>query len=245
MSKNLARVFGASAAVLVAASFVAWKRLRPPPCSGGVFIEFRPPLAAPGPYRFRVDLDGDSGICEFEASPDATAHKTQCKMPLEVRARDQDGRKTIIGVTIGAAPERLRLQVKQGSEAIYDTSLEPKYTPWATRRAENKRFCGDRALVKPVCLRGSSQCIPFPASCDGPEDCPAHDVCCASPEWGREYGVKAATECSSRRDCLDRFARVACHDDKDCGDSVRCDDLSVATDFTPLIKACAAPASQR
>ncbi len=240
MKKVVARLLGALLALLLAAGFVAYRRLRPPPCTGGVYIELRPPLPEPGRYRFRVELDGGERLCEFDAAADGSAKKLDCKMPLELATRVQENAHSIVGLTIGAAPERLRLQVKQGNQAIYDSELSPKYTPWAIRREDSKHFCGDRALLQPQCLRGSPQCAPYPARCDGPEDCPTGQVCCASAEWAREYGVYAATECSSQRNCLDRFARIACHADADCPSGAPCNDATLRGEFAPPLTACAA-----
>ncbi len=239
MSKTVARVLGAAAALLLAAGFVAYRKLRTPPCTGGVYIELRPPLPEPGSYHFRLELDDGERTCEFDASPSGSANKSQCKMALELETRVHGQAHSITGITIGAAPERLRIQVKQAGQALYDSLLEPKYTPWAIRRQDSKRFCGDRALVQPACLRGSPQCAPYPARCDGPEDCSGREVCCASAEWGREYGVQAATECSSRRDCLDRFARIACHADSHCAEGVACNDASLSREFAPPLVVCA------
>jgi hypothetical protein len=238
VTRIIAQVLGACAAVALAAGWYGYMRFRPPPCTGGVFFELRPPLLEPGPYHFRLELDGAERVCEFEASPDGTARKTACKMALEIDTRAQGNEKSIVGVAIGAAPEHLRFQVKQRGQALYDTTLEPKYTPWAIRREDSKRFCGDRALVKPDCVRGSAQCAPYEASCTGPEGCSSGKVCCASAEWAREYGVKAATECSSRRDCLDRFGRVACHRDSDCAEGSLCNDTSLRKDFSSPLDAC-------
>lgn len=233
-----ARWLGGLAAAAVVVGWFAYQRLREPPCPGGLFVEFRPPLLAPGPYRFRLELDGGERVCEFEAAPGGSAKKTACKMALEITSRLQGGEQSIVGVAVAAAPESLRLVVEQGGRRVYDTSIEPQYAPYAVRREDDRRFCGDRAFVVPPCLRGSAQCAPYAPSCDGPEDCAAPKICCASTEWGREYGAKAATQCTSHRDCLDRFARVACHADADCGEGSRCDDLSLSADFAPPLKAC-------
>ncbi len=232
-----ARWLGGLSALVLVGGWFAYQRLRPTPCPGGLFIELRPPLLEPGPYRFRLELDDGERVCSFEAVPGGSAHKTDCKMALEITSRLSNGEQSIVGVAVAAAPEELRLLVMQGKQAIYDTRLEPKYAPYPVRREDERRFCGDRAFVKPSCQRGSPQCAPFPARCDGPEDCGAAEICCLSPEWGREYGVKAASVCSGRRACLDRFARVACHADADCAGS-SCSDQSLAADFNPPLKAC-------
>ena len=235
---TVARWLGGLAGLAVVGGWIAYQKLRPTPCPGGVFVEFKPPLLAPGPYQFRLELDDGDKLCVFEATPGGAARKIDCKRALEITSREQPSGQSIVGVAIAGDPERLRLAVKQGAAVVYDTMIEPTYAPYAVRREDDPRFCGDRAFVHPACRRGSPQCAPFAAACDGPEDCAAPKVCCASPEWGREYGVRAATECSSQRDCLDRFARVACHADADCGDDSVCDDASLAADFSPPLKAC-------
>ncbi|HVJ14989.1 MAG TPA: hypothetical protein VM686_06095 [Polyangiaceae bacterium] len=235
---TVARVLGGVAGLLLVGGWFAYERLRPPPCPGGLFVEFRPPLLAPGPYRFRLELDGGERVCSFEATPGGNARKTDCKMALEITSRLQGDVQSIVGLAVAAAPERVRLEVKQGGELVYDTGLEPEYAPYAVRREDDRRFCGDRAFVKPSCIRGSSQCAPYAAACDGPEDCSAPKICCASAEWGREYGAKAASECSSLQGCLDRFARVACHGDGDCANGGLCTDGSLAAEFKPALKAC-------
>jgi hypothetical protein len=233
----LARWLGGALGAIVVGSWFAYSRLRTPPCPGGLFVEFRPPLLGPAPYRFRLELDGGERLCTFEAAPGGTARKLDCKMALEITSRLQGDVQSIVGAAIAADPEKVRLVVERGAEKVYDTTLEPEYAPYAVRREDERRFCGERAFVKPECLRGSSQCAPFTPSCDGPEDCAAR-ICCANPDWGREYGASAATECSSSRACLDRFARIACHADADCAKGSSCSDLSLAKDFSAPLKAC-------
>jgi hypothetical protein len=185
-------------------------------------------------------LDDDDKICEFEARlPVRQPVNTKpCDMKIALETRIHAGHWSILGLTIGRAPERLEFRVQRQAELIYDAILEPRYAPYATRREDDKRFCGDRALVQPVCRRGSSQCAPYAASCDGPEDCPDRKVCCVSPEWGREYGPLAAAECSGRRSCLDRLAQIACHSDAECPDDMACSDASLAEHFRAPLLAC-------
>ena len=230
-------MLGACVAAIFGAIWFAWTRLRPPPCTGGVFIEFRPPLA-PARYRFRIELDDNGQACEFEALPDGTARKQHCELPLEVTTRTWGTEPSIVSVALGAAPERLRLRVNQGSRAVYDTTLIPEYAPQTTRREESKRFCGQRAFLRPSCIRGSAECAPYRPTCQGPKDCGAGKVCCASPDWGLEYGAKAATECSSRGACLERFGRIACKEDADCPEANTCNDTSLSADFDPPLRAC-------
>lgn len=234
-------MLGAIAALLLM-SFVFWQRCGPAPCAGGLFIELHPPLAEPGPYRFRVAVDTGQAPCEFEVplplpSKDAVDTK-HCAMTVELRTLTRGEHTSIVGVAVGASPKRFEFRVTRAGESIYDAHLEPKYTPYPTKREDNKRFCGEQAFVKPACLRGSSQCSPFPAACSGPEACAKPKVCCVSPEWGRDYGVKAASECSSSRGCLDRFARIACHVDADCPKDMACDDRSLEGEFKPALVAC-------
>jgi len=227
-------------AALMAMSFTIWERFRPPPCTGGLFIELHPPLSEPGPYQFQVTLDTGAPPCKFEVPLPikGVVDTKHCGLTLEMKTLTQGEHTSIVGLAVGAAPKRFRFQVKRGGESIYDARLEPKYTPYPTRREDNKRFCGEQAFVKPECVRGSSQCAPFVAACSGPEACTKPKVCCLSPEWGRDYGVKAASECGSPRSCLDRFARIACHADADCPKDMACNDTTLKNDFSPQVTAC-------
>ena len=236
----MAHLLGASLGVLVMTGYVAWKRLRPPPCTGAVFVELRPPLLEPGPYRFVLTLDEGDRVCEFDVPlPSKRPVDTKsCGMALALETRVQGTRSSIVGLTLGAAPEQLGFRVKRGAETIYDERVEPRYAPYATRREDSKRFCGDRAFVKPACIRGSSQCAPYPASCTGPDGCPQGKVCCVNPDQAREYGVHTGTECSSRRGCLDRFGQIACRADPDCKDGSRCTDETFGRYFEPAMRVC-------
>lgn len=241
MTKNTAQLLGAIAATLFMA-FTFWERFRPPPCKGGVFIELHPPLSEPGPYQFRVELDASGSPCEFSVPLPLPANSVvdtkHCGMATELKSRTQGQHTWIVGLTIGAAPKQLRFQVKRGGEAIYDARVAPKYTPYPVSREENKRFCGEQAFVKPECIRGSSECAPFASSCTGPEACASPKVCCVSPEWGRDFGAKAASECSFSRGCQNRFGSIACHADADCPKGMTCDDKSLASEFKPELVIC-------
>ena len=238
MPKSSAPFLGACFGVLVATSWVAWQRLRPPPCTGGLFVELRPPLAMPGPYHFRFELDDER--CEFDValSLEGSVGKRACPKPLELDTRVQDGKTSLIGVAVGAAPEHVRLVVQRGPDVLYDTTVDPKYSPYAIRREDSKKFCGDRAFLKPECRRGSPGCAPYPALCDGPEDCAEGKSCCLSPEQGKEYGAAVATECVSRRRCLDGFGTLACHADADCPKDMACSDRSLEKYFQSVVVAC-------
>ncbi len=234
-------------AVAVTSGWVLWQRLRPPPCPGGVSVEFHPPLLAPGPYHFELTLDRARRTCAFDVSLPllGPADKTGCGLALELRTQNRGQEVSITGLTFGARPDRFRLRVRQGQGAIYDTELTPQYAPYETRRAEDKRFCGERARVQPACIRGSSQCPPYPAKCDGPEDCETGKVCCATPEWGRDYGVRSAVDCDSRRSCLSRYAHIVCHQNEDCPKDMSCTDTTLESEFSPHVRACAPLAARR
>jgi hypothetical protein len=220
--------------------FVLWQRLRPPPCTGGVTVELRPPLRAPGPYRFHVELEGIRQPCELEVPFPITGRvdTKACGHAVELRTRVRNGEAEIVGLTIGASPDTLRFRATRNGEVLYDTAIEPKYGPYETPREESRVFCGKRALVAPVCRRGSSACAPYEPTCDGPEDCGDGKTCCANPDFGREYGELAATECGSRRRCLDHFGSIACHTDADCPTDMSCTDQSVSKDFKRPVVTC-------
>jgi hypothetical protein len=234
------QLFGAIAGVVVMGGFVAWQRLRPPPCTGGVFLELRPPLAEAGPYHVKLELDGGPEVCEFELTlPVRDAiDKQRCRRLLKIETRVQEGVTSLVGLTLGASPEKLSFQVTRGADTIYDTELTPRYSPYEVRREDERRFCGDRALLEPACRRGSPECLPFRPNCDGPEDCPEKRACCLNPEQGKEYGRQAASECRSRRGCLDGFGQIACHGDVDCPSDMACDDDSFARHFTEPVRVC-------
>lgn len=237
---NTPQLLGAAAAVLIVGGWVAWERLRPTPCPGGVFIEFHPPLEALGNYHFRLSLDGAEKACEFDVPLPlpANAQKPACHMALDLRSKLEAGKVRIAGLTFGAAPERFSLQVRHDGELLYDSNVVPTYTPYPMRREESRRFCGDQAFVKPACLRGSSACAPFSASCGPEAPCPGKKVCCASPEWAMEYGPLAATECSSERRCLERYGHIVCATDADCPKDMACEDASLRGEYKPALTMC-------
>jgi len=237
-AQRLGGIVGAALAI----TFVIWSRTRATPCPGAVTLEFHPPLVDRGSYRIELSWPG-ANPCQFtvdlplDVSP-KNRGKTGCGMALELRTQVQDGQASVTGLTFAAAPEQFRLRVQRGAEPIYDALLEPKFAPYPTTRAEDKHFCGDRALVLAPCLRGSSACAPFPARCTGPQDCEAKRVCCLTPEWGRDFGSYAASECTSSNSCLSHLGHLACRDDNDCPSAMRCGDTSLAAEFSKPVQAC-------
>ena len=75
--------------MLVGSLYVSYRMFRGPECHGAVFFELRPPLPAPGPYHFRLDLDEGERVCEFDVAPNSRAgvQETRCGMALEVQNR--------------------------------------------------------------------------------------------------------------------------------------------------------------
>ncbi len=203
-------------------------------------MEFRPPLAHPGPYHFALGLDDSPPRCEFDVAlpADKPVNTSRCGMRLELQTRGAASDASIVGLTVGESPKKLHVIVRRGAEAIYDSFIEPVYAAQRTTRKESKHFCGQRASVSPTCIRGTSQCTPFPAACDGPEDCPAPRICCISPESGHEYGYKSASQCASRAYCIARLAHIACHTDEDCPKDMKCTDNSLEAEFKPAIRVC-------
>jgi hypothetical protein len=233
---------GAIVGAALAIVFVIWMRTRATPCPGAVTLEFHPPLADRGRYRIQLSWEG-TNPCQLTVEVPLDEHtkpgeKTGCGMAIELRTQVRGEQASIAGLTFAAAPATFRLQVDRNGEAIYDTALEPQFAPYPTPRAQDKRFCGERALVLPHCLRGSSECAPFPPLCTGPQDCPVKQVCCLTPEWGRDFGPLAASECSSTNNCLSHLGRLACRSDGDCPTGMRCDDTSLATDFSKAVSVC-------
>jgi hypothetical protein len=233
---------GAIAGAMLAIAGVVWLRTRATPCPGAVTLEFHPPLTERGNYRIQLSWAGGNP-CQFSvALPLAEGAKggakTGCGMAIELRTQVREGQASIQGLTFASAPEHFRLQVKRDLEAIYDTLLDPEFAPYPTTRAEDKHFCGERALVVPDCLRGSSACTPFPARCTGPQDCPSKQACCLTPEWGRDYGPRAASECSNANSCLSHLGHLACLSDSDCPADMRCSDRSLAADYAQPVSAC-------
>jgi hypothetical protein len=249
MRANVTRVspwtaqrLGAIVGVALALSWVIWMRTRATPCPGAVTLEFHPPFADPGSYHVALSWDG-AAACELtlKVPLDSTTKehaKTGCGRALQLRTQVQDGQASITGLTFAAAPEHFKLRIQRGAEAIYDCELEPKYAPYETARADDHHFCGDRALVVPPCLRGSSECAPFPASCTGPEGCAATQACCLTPEWGRDFGPKAASACTATSSCFAHLGHVGCHVDADCPRGMRCGDPLLAADFSPPVLVC-------
>jgi len=233
---------GALVGALFALAAVVWLRTRKPPCPGAVTLELHPPLTEPGDYHLELRWPGRAA-CAFDftvplASSMVSQKRSGCGMALELRTQVQAGIASVSGVTFAAAPERFRLALRRNQEPIYDVELEPKYAPYETTRAENKHFCGDRALVEPPCLRGSSECAPFPASCLGPKDCAAKQVCCLTPEWARDYGPRAGSECTASASCFARLGHLACGADGDCPSDMSCTDDSFGDQFLPAPRAC-------
>ncbi len=242
MTPWTAQRLGAIVGAILAVALVIWLRTRPKPCPGAVTLEFHPPLAEPGAYRLTLGWSG-AEPCTFDfALPlsDASAQhrKTGCGMALELRTQVQAGVASVSGLTFAAAPERFKLALVRNRESIYDVELEPKYAPYETTRQEDKHFCGDRALVEPPCLRGSSECAPFPASCLGPSDCSAKQVCCLTPEWARDYGPRAGAECTASASCFAQLGHLACRADADCPSDMSCSDDSFRSEFSPAPRAC-------
>jgi len=237
-AQRLGAIVGAGLAIVG----VIWLRTRATPCPGAVTLEFHPPLAERGSYDVLLNWEGASPCALTLVLPlepkEQLREKTGCGMALQLRTQVQDAQVSITGLTFAAAPARFRLQLKRDGEPIYDTLLEPKFAPYATLRAEDKHFCGERALVLPHCLRGSSQCAPFPARCIGPQECPVKQACCLTPEWGRDFGIHAASACSSTNSCLAHLGRIACRSDGDCPGGMQCGDASLASEFSKPVWVC-------
>jgi len=219
-----------------------WFRTRAAPCPGAVTLEFHPPLADPGTYQIQLSWAGGRP-CQLKVvlplDPTLkTNAKTGCGMAIQLRTVIQSNQASISGLTFAAAPERFKLQLKRNAEAVYDVELLPKYAPYTTSRADDSHFCGERALVAPPCLRGSSECAPFPASCTGPEACGPKQACCLTPEWARDFGPKAGSECSSTNACLGHLGHLACHIDSDCPADMRCADTTLAVEFSRPVLGC-------
>ncbi len=225
---------------LLAVSWVVWSRVRAAPCPGAVTIEFHPPLADPGLYSFQLDL-GAPKPCQFSlALPQSgtPAAATGCGMARELRTQSRDGAVSVAALTFAAAPERFHFRLLRNAEPIYELDIEPKYAPYETARADDKHFCGERARVVPACVHGSSECEPFPSSCTGPDACARGQACCLTPEWGRDFGPRAASECAPRNSCFAHFGHLACHADSDCPADFQCMDSALSHGFTPALRTC-------
>jgi hypothetical protein len=231
---------GAIVGAALAVSFVVWLRTRATPCPGAVSIEFHPPLTDPGSYAFRLDL-GNAKPCSFAVSlPGAasSAPASNCGMARQLRTQMRDGQLSIAELSFAAAPERFHLRVTRNSQAIYDLDLEPKYAPYPTTRADDEHFCGDRARVVPPCLRGSSECEPFPVTCGAPQACAHSQFCCLTPDWGKDFGPQAASECASKNSCFSHFGHLVCGTDDDCPADMRCVASPLAAEFSPSLRTC-------
>lgn len=240
-----AQRIGAIVGAALAVTWVIYMRTRATPCPGAVTLEFHPPLADPGTYQLQLSWPGAkpcSLTLAVPLKPEAAKEgaRTGCGFALQLRTQVQAEQASISGLTFAAAPAHFRLSVRRNGEAVYDAELEPKYAPYETTRSEDHHFCGDRALVLPPCLRGSSECAPFPASCRGPSDCGPRQACCLTPEWSRDFGPKAGSECSSESRCLAHLGHLGCRTDADCPKDMRCGDASLAADFSPAVLVCRA-----
>lgn len=236
-AQRLGAIVGAALAIVG----VVWLRTRATPCPGAVTLEFHPPLADPGNYRIQLSWEGVKPCTltvTLPLDPKQTGQKPGCGMALQLRTQVQAQQASIGGLTFAASPSRFQLRIQRNSEPIYDTQLEPKFAPYPTLRAEDKHFCGDRALVLPQCVRGSSECAPFPTRCSGPDECHAKQACCLTPEWGRDFGPQSASECTSTNNCLAHLGRLACHTDNDCPQGMHCGDASLAMDFSKPVLVC-------
>lgn len=225
---------------LLAVSWVVWSRVRAAPCPGAVTIEFHPPLSDPGTYTFQLGL-GARRPCEFSLALPKSEHPapaTGCDMARGLRTQVRDGAVSIAALTFAAAPEHFHFRLTRNAEPLYDLELQPKYAPYETTRADDPHFCGDRARLVPACLRGSSECEPFPASCAEPHACAHGQACCLTPEWGRDFGPHAASECASHSSCLAHFGHLVCQTNSDCPQGMRCTDSAIARSFTPAIRTC-------
>jgi len=237
-----AQRLGAIVGAALAIAGVIWFRTRATPCPGAVTLEFHPPLTEHGSYHIQLSWEGARG-CEFTLvlpldPAQQAARRKGCNMALQLRTQVLDEQASITGLTFAAAPTRFRLQLQRDREAIYDTLLEPHFAPYATLRAEDKHFCGERALVLPHCLRGSSDCAPYPTRCTAPAECPGKQACCLTPEWGADFGRRAASECTSTDRCLAHLGHLACRLDADCPAGMHCTDGSLANDFSNPVLAC-------
>ncbi len=227
-------------AVVVVVVGVLGSRALPKPCTGATSVQFGPPLLGPATYHFSFDLRS-RGHCEFSVAlnTQAKVERQSCDLKFQLQVRGPAGEPAIVGVVLSASPPELALRVQRQEEAIYDTVITPTYAVEALR-AEAEDFCGQSTLVKPECIRGSSQCKPFSVLCAGPEDCDNGWACCAAPGWGMEYGAARAMECTTRRACSTRIdSYVVCHEDAHCPKGMGCTDTSLKTDFEKPLTVCA------
>jgi hypothetical protein len=242
VTRRGARILGGAAGMLLVLGWLLWRATRPAPCSGAVFVEFAPPLAAPGPYRFVLTRGGGSA-CTFEVPlPLAGAVDTSaCDVALDLTVRGEGDAVVIAALTVGAAPRELTLRVERAGEVVYDARMLPEYAEYPARREDDPRFCGARAHVAPDCRRGSSQCAPFTPRCRGPGDCAKAQVCCVDPLLAREHGVQAATRCTTRVACESTYGALACLRDRDCPGQRACEDQRFRQEFEPPVTTCLPP----
>jgi hypothetical protein len=234
---------GAIVGAVLAAAWVVWMRTRATPCPGAVTLEFHPPLADPGSYTFSLELGG-AKPCTFSVSlPQSGAPNAAsgCGMARELRTQVKDGQVSIGELSFAAAPQHFHLRVTRDKEPVYDSDLTPKYAPYETTRADDKHFCGNRARVVPTCITGSSECQPYPVTCSAAQACGHAQFCCLTPEWGRDFGPKAASECASRNDCFAHFGHLVCQADADCPADLRCLLTVVSQSFSPALRTCESP----
>ncbi len=239
VTRRLATLLGALAALLVGGAWMAWKMSRPRPCSGALFVEFHPPLTRPGSYEFALQWQDEAPRrCELRVPlpPSGPVDTRGCNVKTELLLEGTEAEPRIARLALGASPAEVRLRVTHGTERIYDAVLSPAYADYPTTREES--FCGPRALVEPACRRGTADCAPYPLVCDGPEDCGQGEICCVSRDWARESGARAGSHCTTTRRCLDRFASVACHDDTQCPTPMTCKDRSQSADFAAPVELC-------
>ncbi len=242
MTPRGARRVGGGVGVLVAAGVVLWQATRRPPCSGAVFVEFRPPLAAPGPYRFSLSVD-QRGPCVFEVPVPMVepVNTSSCHLALDLAMRGAGESAVLTELIVGAAPRTLQVRVESADEVVYDVTARPRYAEYPVPREDGQRFCGARAHLAPTCRRGSSQCAPFAPVCRSQAECPGRQVCCVDPLQAREHGVRAASRCTSRSTCESSYGLMACQADGDCPRAGTCDDQRFLLEFDPPITVCSLP----
>ncbi len=136
MDARTAQILGAVAAVLTVGTWVLVRRVGPPPCTGGVFVELTPPLTRPGFYRFELTLD-DRPPCSFVVPlpADRPVDTRSCGVELALSTRTDGGRTGFVRLAIGAAPERLALRVGRGDELAIDAVVHPMYSAYPAPRA--------------------------------------------------------------------------------------------------------------
>ncbi len=228
-------------AVLAVVVGVTLSRSMPKPCTGATTLQFRPPLTGTGRYAISLGL-GQARQCALELSllPTPRLQAEQCDVRLKLNVGGTPTHPTVRGLVLNASPQRLDLTVSHETELLYQTTLTPTYAFEALRDESGDNFCGASTLISPPCVRGSSQCKPFAVLCDGPEDCPEGQACCAAPAWGDEHGADRSMECTGRQACLRRIESfVACHVDADCPRAMACTDRSLIPDFETPITVCA------